>query len=549
MSRNDQLYRAYLDEMQALNEFVMNYHTEHKFSGLKSELSSEDPDVNRLLESIAFFSARIHDSVVKNLQSYRYRLFQQLFPFLLTPIPSSGIISAVTSGLLTDPVTIDRGTDFILQTREGKEFFWQSLRDSTIYPFYIKSVDNIPAERVGTSLYVTFACRHTIHGSPNPLSLLIDYISDIKSSFRLLTFFKDNLTSARVYIGSNANLDDRHELDWIDLDLPLYGTQGLGLTIDQNDFLHPIETERLFFQDPRIELFIHLSFPKIEAPIPGFTIEFNFCDSWPKGLAANKDILVPNSIPIINYRQIAATPVLVDGTITSFPILSGHEDSGFELCKTLGVYQLRKDGMTPLIPGVVSRSSPCYEIESRTIERRGRFFSNLIIHYPQSFIEPVQVFVDAIWHQPSFKDHRENPAEIRTYSYNISGVRWEWSYLPSEKQPLPDAARNSDMLLEILHISHKQYYGTEDIRSIMLLLGTIADGPYRSVFAAFSSSRYELRTIDNASLTPGHIIYFLTFDWEYVDRNDQFFKLFMRHFETVLNLWSDGREVKLSLDI
>jgi hypothetical protein len=128
------------------------------------------------------------------------------------------------------------------------------------------------------------------------------------------------------------------------------------------------------------------------------------------------------------------------------------------------------------------------------------------------------------------------------------GVRWEWAFLPSDKDLQPDMLRNSDLLLEILQISHKQYFGTEEIRSIMLLLGTIEDGPYRSVFAAFSSSRYELRTIDNARLTPGHVIYFLTFDWDMIDRSDEFFRLFLRHLEIVLNHWSDGKEVRVSLD-
>lgn len=243
-----------------------------------------------------------------------------------------------------------------------------------------------------------------------------------------------------------------------------------------------------------------------------------------------------------------ATPILADGTLTSHTILSGREDEGFELCKPLGTYQLDKDGMTPLLPGVVSRESPCYEIESRSIEQRGRYFSNLIIHYPESYEKPVQLFVDALWHQPNFSEHREKQAEIRPYAYNIVGAHWEWAFLPHDKDVQPDLAKNSDMLLDILHISHKQYFGTEEIRSIMLLLGTISDGPYRSIFASFSESRYELRTIDNARLTPGHVIYFLTFDWDNVERNDEYFRLFLRHLEVVLNHWSDGKEVRITLD-
>ena len=47
----------------------------------------EDPDVRRLIESMAFFTARTRLSSIRNIQNTRRRLFEQYFSFLLHPVP------------------------------------------------------------------------------------------------------------------------------------------------------------------------------------------------------------------------------------------------------------------------------------------------------------------------------------------------------------------------------------------------------------------------------------------------------------------------------
>lgn len=548
--RNDQIYRAYLDEMQALREFVINYHSEHKFSGLHSEMSSEDPDVNRLLESLAFFSARIHESVTRNLESYRYRLYQQLFPYLLTPIPASGILRGTTSGLLTEPVRIERGTDFVMQTREGKEFFWQTRFDTTLYPLYVHSIETQPAERIGTNLYLHIAARHSLHQNPSPLQILINYISDARTSFRLLTYLRESMQRMRVHFGSVKQMQAREDWTWVDVDLPLYGSEGFDLGPDEDDYLHPIEHERLFFKDPRFELFMHVHLPKQEEPIDLITLEFYLSEPWPKGIVPNRDIFQLNCFPIMNLRQLPSRPILIDGSLTQHTILSGFEDEhGFELCKPMGVFQLDSDGLTPMIPGVIARVSPCYEIESRIIEQRGRHFSNLLIHYPEAYEESKQIFVDCLWHQPSIDNYRDSPSEFRPYSFNVLGVQWEWAFMPDKHTAQPDLTLKSDGLLDILQTSHKKYYSFDDLRAIMMQLGSVTEGPYRQIFSAFKAVRWELRTIEDGRMTPGYVIYFFDFDWDLIEPDNQLFKLFIEHFERVLNLSSDGMEVRISLEM
>ena len=523
----------------------MRYHAEHKFSGLRTELSSEDPDVNRLLESLAFFSARIHNSVLRNLEYYRYRLHQQLFPYLLTPIPATGVLLGNVSGLVTEPVSIERGTDFVMRTDNEKDFYFQTGCPVKLLPIYLSAVRLAPSEGVGSCLTIDINARHPLHEAPGLLSLLLNYIGDTQASFRLLGFFKRHLTGLRIKYGLSRNTGDQED-EWSPLDLPVYGPQPIGM--EEDNYFHPIEIERLFFIDPRTELFMHIACKKTENPFSSFTLEFNFNESWPKGLVVNKDIFLINCLPIVNVRRLPSKPILLDGTLTNQPILSGHEDAGFELCKPLGVFKLEKEGMSPLMSGVVAHDSPCYEIESRVIEQKGRYFSNLIINYPETFEESAWVFVDALWHQPSFAEYRERECQFFPYALNLPGVQWEWCFLPAQQSAQLGMSDSTDILLDILHITHKHYYNTEDLRTIMQILGSIVDGPYRPVYSAFKSARHEIRSVENERQTAGYVIYFLDFDWASIDQDDELFHLFLTHLEKVLNEWSNEKEIRISIE-
>lgn len=233
MDRNESLYRLYLDEIQALNEFVLKYQVEHKFAGLQSIQSSDDPDVTRLLESLAFFSARTHDLVFKSAQTYWRRLYQQLFPYFLTPVPASGIIKGQISGLLTEPIVLDRGTEFLLRTDQKREFSFQTRISLALFPVNLYAVKMAPAEVEGIRLRLVFKNRHPLQVAPSPLSILIDYIGDTLASFTVLGYFKRHLLGIRLRYGPEQLVDGKDAALWRDLDLPEYGAKMAS--VDENN--------------------------------------------------------------------------------------------------------------------------------------------------------------------------------------------------------------------------------------------------------------------------------------------------------------------------
>jgi len=546
MNSNEQLFRSYLDQMQALNEFVLSYHISHKFSGLKTSYSNEDPDVLRLLESLAFFSARTHNKALTNVKSYRDRLYQQLFPYFLTELPSCGVLRGVTTGLLLEPSFLERGTEFVLRADNDAEYFFQTRADLTLFPIRLSSVSTELSETSGLKLHMRFNAIHTLYTAPDPLTLFLDYIGDTQASFRILGFFKEHLRGVKIAYSESTRADIPSSTHWLSVEHPSYGP--LPLTLEQNDDLHPIENERLYFNDPRDELFIHVKLPQPELGCNSFIIEFEFSESWPRGLVVNKDIFQINCVPIINIRRSQATPITSDGTLSKFPILPSTEDESFTFLKAIGVYQINDEGLVPITPGIISSLHCCYEIDAQSIWVNGRPYSYLLLHYPKAFEDPVVVCVDALWYQSNYPSDRDRPCRFILYSRTLSGVTWDWAVLPSIETSTDAQHDKSEQMLNILQIVHKQFYSLNDIQTILDIIGCTQSNFFKDLCRSLTEVRHEFRSVHGTKVTAGYIIYFLTFESELIDQNIEYVNVFLLHIEKVLNQFSTQRQVLVSLD-
>ena len=72
MSVDNTQYRAFLEELNDLAEFRLNYSLDNPNSGLEGD----DPDVKRIIEALAFFGARTQIASLRSLDSSSKRLYQ-----------------------------------------------------------------------------------------------------------------------------------------------------------------------------------------------------------------------------------------------------------------------------------------------------------------------------------------------------------------------------------------------------------------------------------------------------------------------------------------
>ena len=70
-------------------------------------LDQEDPDVRRLIEAMAIFTARTRLAGTRHINARHRQILLQYFPFLLTPLPAMALAQAVLTGQLAEAVFID----------------------------------------------------------------------------------------------------------------------------------------------------------------------------------------------------------------------------------------------------------------------------------------------------------------------------------------------------------------------------------------------------------------------------------------------------------
>ena len=107
-------------------------------------LEDRDPYVERLLEGMAFLSARVQERLDDDLPEYTQRLVGLLYPHFLTPFPSCCVLAFDPKpGLVQETVAVPRGAE-VLTAPVGPErqpCRFQTTQDVRLHPLSVASVD------------------------------------------------------------------------------------------------------------------------------------------------------------------------------------------------------------------------------------------------------------------------------------------------------------------------------------------------------------------------------------------------------------------------
>lgn len=141
------LHRHYESELRYLREAGAEFaevHPEQAHALRLDALEDRDPYVERLLEGVAFLSARVQERLDDDLPEYTQRLVGLLYPHFLTPFPSCCILEmAPKPGLVQETTTMERGTE-VLTDRLGPErvpLRFQTTQDVRLHPMAVESVE------------------------------------------------------------------------------------------------------------------------------------------------------------------------------------------------------------------------------------------------------------------------------------------------------------------------------------------------------------------------------------------------------------------------
>jgi type VI secretion system protein ImpG len=147
-----------------------------------------DPDVERLLEGVAFLTGRIRQKLDDELPEFMQSLGLLLFPHLMRPLPSASILEITpVANALREAHVVKAGTEFASVPVDGVSCTFQSTTDCTLAPISIEDVrlEALPGGR--QQLAITL---RSLTGAPLanalPASLRLHFTGEPHVAFALL---------------------------------------------------------------------------------------------------------------------------------------------------------------------------------------------------------------------------------------------------------------------------------------------------------------------------------------------------------------------------
>ena len=533
MKIDESLYRIFLEEVNALETFRMAYAASHP--GVP--LDREDPDVKRLIEAMAFFSSRTRLAGSRNIIDTRRRIFQQFFPYLLTPMPSMSILQALPTRRIAETLFFPKGSEITVSPESGGAAIFRTLHDLRILP--VSLVDFrmllLPDKgfRLALRLRASFACNEEI----GRFTFFINHLNDHETSQRVIHYLKCHLIRASVIFNEKAT----------ETTLGTPCNASFGPVTEDDDFSHPLQKERLFFHFPWQELFLHVQVSDQPHTWKDFTVCLDLDSGWPRNLVLTKDVFHIFAVPIINLRQAMGQPITCTGMRESHAVRDADLEYGFKLHSVLGVYEIAKGGMVPIKPGILSGAAPSYEInEVKDGGNRKNYYLNT--HFPQAFQDPKTIATDALWMQPWFSETISQRLKVTPFSRSTVGLKWELPInpVPHSENLLQD---NMDGFLHFLALSNKATLSRDDLMDILQTMGVMQQAQFKKICELLEDVRIE-RTLHQSSDLSGFMKhrYILCFQ-EYDPGLEPLIEVFQRHIENILDAWISSAKIEVRAEI
>ena len=131
---------SYQKELNNLRELAVEFSEKHPALAPQLSGPSPDPDVERILEGVAFLTGNIRQKLDDDFPEFAQSLMQMIFPHYLQPLPSSTVIEFTPKSILKSALEIPKGT-FIDSTEvEGTSCRFQTCQDINIAPVSITDV-------------------------------------------------------------------------------------------------------------------------------------------------------------------------------------------------------------------------------------------------------------------------------------------------------------------------------------------------------------------------------------------------------------------------
>ncbi len=499
----DATERAFLTELEALEKFRISYTAQ--FPAVP--LSHDDPDVRRLIEAMAYFTARTRTAALRGLDDSVQRIFRQHFPSLLGPSPALAMLRATPSANFVEPAYLPKGTEVLLTSPASDEeaaqtYRFKTLAELCVLPLEVRSAEIVTLRGRGYRLLIRLMASHPTNAEVKSLRLHVNHLDDLRSSVTVLQALKEHVQGCSVLFDPKAPEDAAGKPCSLSFGLP-----------EEDDsvpepFEHPLQKARLRLRFPRQELFLTFQGLPPMRNWQHITLALDLGTNWPRKLRLTSDDFELHTVPMLNLQRELANPIRCDGTKDRYPIL--HPDAAGKFVPTWVIAAQRptKQGFVPLEPAVLGAARDSYEVVTQGSGEDRRAW--LILNLSHAFESPQIISADVFWHQPALRTVDPSMLDVGLHSQFIDGLEWSLSggIVPDADCEIDD---DRDAQLELVSLKTLRFLGHADLLSLLRALGVFA----QQLFAPLARALADVRVSNKPMGQRSHGLkyrYELTFD-------------------------------------
>lgn len=471
------LLEDFVREIQSLEDFRVAYRQRYEFEGL----GRDDQDIRRLMEAMAFYTARSRGVAERAIRRHKLQALERLFPYLLTPMPAMGLLHPIPLSMNAGWLCVPEGAEFEARETNPRGELVASRTFSTRSPSRVVPLHIVrnsvqldrkeKSDRSGRggwllSLSISADPRgpsrfFTPEGQP-PLEsfrLHINPLGETLLPIRLFDALQRNLERLRlkVWAGNAVRLVRDHSAKDVTRHAPLSSAASWD---------NPLEEIRRMIHFPLGELGFTIDLIGSPRQWDQVDLEFHLADEWPPELSVDQGSFLINPIVVQNATRAPAQLIEHDGTRSRLRIAHTQPGTGMRVREVLGVYRLDSDALgarEALFPEALARGGYLVEIEGSGKERTAWLEVQDDLG---ELLRPQMLQVEADWYDPSALLPNAAAATVLPEDQDIGAARWVLQgplRAPCESR-LFGKERELEELLEI----HAR--GVTDIESLRTLL-------------------------------------------------------------------------------
>lgn len=135
--------KYYQQELQSLRELAAEFAKGHPAIAPMLSGQTADPDVERLLEGVAFLTGMLHEKLDDDFPEIIHSLMGIILPHYISVIPSTSIVVFTPKPSLQENITVRKGTSLASVPVDGTSCIFKTCFDLEVHPLRIIAAESI----------------------------------------------------------------------------------------------------------------------------------------------------------------------------------------------------------------------------------------------------------------------------------------------------------------------------------------------------------------------------------------------------------------------